>query len=572
MNQQELFYWAFTNYQVEFKGNRDDYLFKKGVNSKKYPQDAISMVEVECDIKEDWIAAIEIGLDYIAKAIKEDRQFIRNEGEVLPIEKVRRVNKDSVVDLSKHSNYITRVPEDGQDVIPEKLMMSKRENDYSVYENRVVYTTLTYLKDFVATRLEKIKEAVNKYNGRVDIVRTIELGYRRVEVTLTLKDQRKNDPIAMAKNQAEDKIKRLDMILNGVLVLLKTPLMQEVSKAPPVSRPIVKTNVLKMNTNFKETLKVYDYVCSYEGQGYELCETTKAISPLPPETQDEFTDVILLSAFLTYMTNNDLKGALKKSYAAEAKRRKYEADDIIVKRIAELMEKARKSEKEIGEYLYDLEQGYRILEERYADAKQELQETIGSYEAKIEQINKEHGEEIERLNARHEEEIANLVAEHQQEIASLRQSLAEEYRQREAALIASYDEEKNRLVSTYEGQLSSLKENSENALKAKGEEIDRLSGENARLAEENKGIAEADEALKKDLGEKLDLIAAENRALRVEYGRPKLDCKDFTSKERFEELEKEYEVLKAFFEKCWKATKKAIKKKYMNDIKNGGGH
>ena len=97
MTTNDLFYLAYEHYKKEFEGNRDIHLFRKGVNSRKSPEDYMSMMTVECDIDEEWIVAIERGLHYIAKAIKEDRQFIRNEGEVLPIEKIRRVSKDSII-------------------------------------------------------------------------------------------------------------------------------------------------------------------------------------------------------------------------------------------------------------------------------------------------------------------------------------------------------------------------------------------------------------------------------------------------------------------------------------------
>lgn len=548
MDQQDLFYWAYTNYQKEFEGNRDDYLFKKGVNSKKYPKDEISKVEVVCEIDEDWILAIEKGLDYIAKAIKEDRQFIRNEGEVLPIEKIRRVGKDSIIDLSKHSNYITKVPEDGETVIPEKLMMTKRENDYSIYENRVVYTTLCYLKDFVATRLEKIKDAVNKYEGNFQLSRVIELGYRHVDVAFSLKDIRKNDPITLEHSSSGDKIKRLDMILNGVLVLLKTPLMQEVSKAPLVKRPIVKTNVLKMNTNFKETLNVFDYVCSYNKDGYEIKEVTKTIAPLNIDQQNSFTDLILLGAFMAYKENNNLNAELARNYQLEAKRRQAIKDDETLKRIQELMDKAQKSGKEIGEYLLALEEGYKILEGRLDDAKEELQKTIEDFTNQIAEINEKHEQEIMQINADHQNELIELRADLEAQFEEEKASIAEGYKQEIENMRTSFAgtlEQKEQVISDQANNIATQKE-----------EIDKLTKEKEDVVQESL-------AKEKDYQEKLDLAHAENTALRGK----EIDPKDYTSKERFDELERELQTLDNFMKKTWKLTKKEIKKHHMQEMK-----
>ncbi len=563
MNQLDLFYWAFEQYKKEFIDNRDTYLFHKGVNSKKAPHDYTSMIEVTCEIEEDWIAAIEKGLDYIAKAIKEDRQFIRNEGEVLPIEKIRRVSKDSITDLSKHSNYITRLPKEAEDpVVPEKLLMIKRENDYSIYENRVVYTTLSYLKDFVSTRLEKIKELVNKYDGKLIIKKNIELGYRTVDVLIDIHDVRKNDEIAMRRAKCQDKIQRLDAILNGVLVLLKTPLMQEVSKAPLVTRPVTKTNVLKMNTNFKESLYIFDYVCAYNKPGYTISETEKKISPLSIEQEDNYTEVILLSSFLTYAINNGLEEQLKANYLAEVKRREVLHDEEILNRIKELMGKAKKSEKSIGEYLLMLEEGYHILEKRIQEGKEELEKTIADYEAKIVEINEQHEQEIAELNEKHENEINELNEKHETEINELN----EKHDQFVEELNSKHDQELEDLRTSLENKYSET-------ITKQEAEITRLSLDNTKLSAEHAAMKAELEKTQKEcaarverLLKEIELAHAENLALRIAKRKPVVDPRDFTSKARFNQLEYELKILNEFFELAWKETRKAIKKKHYSQI------
>ena len=105
--------------------------------------DALTVTRVECTVDEAWIRAIEAGLVHIEKAIREDRQFIYSNGEVIPIEKVKHVSKDSVEHLARHAELITREPE-GEDIIPDKLYTVERLSDYAVYENRFLYMLLCY--------------------------------------------------------------------------------------------------------------------------------------------------------------------------------------------------------------------------------------------------------------------------------------------------------------------------------------------------------------------------------------------------------------------------------------------
>ena len=78
-----------------------------------------------CEIKTDWLERIEHSLEHLDRAVRENRQFILRQGETVPIEKVRRVSKTSVEHLARHSEYITREPEEDTGVIPEKLLMTE---------------------------------------------------------------------------------------------------------------------------------------------------------------------------------------------------------------------------------------------------------------------------------------------------------------------------------------------------------------------------------------------------------------------------------------------------------------
>lgn len=550
MDTNELFYLAYAHYKKELEGNRDIHLFRKGVNARSYPGDYLTMIAVECKIKEDWIEAIEKGLHYIAKCIKEDRQFIRNEGEVLPIEKIRRVSKDSIIDLSKHSNYITRLPEEGEEnVVPEKLLMIKRENDYSIYENRVVYTTLSYLKDFVATRLDKIKEATNRYHGTVQIKKKIELGYRTVDVNLNLDDIRNDDPIALESNGVAETIKRIDLILNSVLVLLRTPLMQEVSKAPMVSRPITKTNVLKMNTNFKEALYVFDYVCAYDGLGFELVETEKKIAPLTPEQEDCFTDIVLLSSFFGYQFNNHVEEKFHKGYVKEEKRRKAVIDDETLKRIKETLGRLPKDSKELAEHVQALEEGHKILEERVEEAKTEAKHLIDEYEKRLEKQRKAHEEEIEKLNEYHDELIAKLQDEQLIALAELDEKLRAEY---ESKLFA----EKESLRAQYESTLVSQK----TELEQKTADLQRLVEETELLKAKLASIEREHAKEREEIQQDIDYARVVSLTGRYSEDKKSIDLKGFASRASFDELERQKAILDELFEKAWKEAKKEIKK------------
>ena len=108
MKNLDTLYEAYQNYKKLCIVDNDTPRFLRSyMSNKDRDSEDIMTVFSVCHIEQDWVEAIEVGLPFIEKAIKEERQFIRNDGEVLPIEKIRKTSKDSIQDLAKHANYIT---------------------------------------------------------------------------------------------------------------------------------------------------------------------------------------------------------------------------------------------------------------------------------------------------------------------------------------------------------------------------------------------------------------------------------------------------------------------------------
>ena len=314
MKNLDTLYEAYQNYKkLCVLDNDTDRFMRAYMAIKDRDSENITTIFSVCHIEQDWVEAIETGLPFIEKAIKEERQFIRNDGEVLPIEKIRKTSKDSIQDLAKHANYITHeAPDDLEtEVLPDKMLMIQKESDFAIYENRVLYAALMYLKDFVASRLVEIKETTNTYLVKQHIKKAIDMGSRKIHIDLSFDESRVNDPLLTDKNNEKDVIDRLDEILTGILALLKTPLMREVSKAEMVSRPIAKTNILKMNRNFRESLACFEYIANYQGKGFTIEHIEKSLIPYSKAMNESYTEMLIMLSFINYMYANNISQELK---------------------------------------------------------------------------------------------------------------------------------------------------------------------------------------------------------------------------------------------------------------------
>lgn len=534
MNDMDLYYRALKRYGESVAKDKAHTRFMQALAKAPARNDKLETIRTKCIIEEDWVAAIEKYLPFVEKAIREDRQFIRQEGEIVPIEKAKKVSKASVSHLARHSDFITHLPEEeGEPLLPDKLYITENDSNYAVYENRFLYMLLCYTRDFVELRFTKISELGNTYRGALKISKHVELGKRTITFDATLTDVAKNDPYSVADRATNEIIERLEAIRVQVLALLMTPLMNEVSKAPMLRPPITRTNVLRMDNNFKNAVALYDYLAAYEGDGYTIEEIKRSFAPFPDKMGAEFFGAIPVLTHLSYKYGNELESELKEHYdkeetaaaLREAKRRARELED--------LRKKLSEGDETMEQYILRLESYVNKLEESIDLMQREEKKT----EARINRLrdeiawqkNVETGlrEDLAALDEKHEQLAASAAAEriaHTEEAEKLRRETAEAMA------------ENDRLCET---RIRELQE--------------QHAGECSALQAE---LATAGESLAAKEEENL-AMSARFRAYQAKHG-DTMDV-DLTEKDNFEQLEQEREWFEKLFKETWGETKKRIR-------------
>jgi hypothetical protein len=510
MSQYDILYRALIDYRKNTRENKDCTLHRNAIIAANNDTDIIKITSNICTIHEDWVEEIERGIVFVEKAINEARQFIRSNGEVVPIEKVKRVSKDTVEHLARHSNLVTREPKEGDDIVPDELFMVERLSDYAVYENRFLYMLLCYLRDFIGMRYEKILELTNTYQGSMSMNKTVVESNRRLVYEVNLVEEKKNDEYLREHNAAQSTLDRILILYEAVNFFLNTPLMSEVAKTPMLKPPITRTNVLRMNQNFRKALALYEYVAAYEGDGYEINTEIKTFSPLSNFVADEIAETVELSSFLTYEHGLEIKEYFKRRYEREEQRRKEEERLRLEEQLKGIRKRLKQENISPEEYIMMLEKRISDLEaerEDLAEAHNKIDELtaknnklqnelkyaykkIALLESEIVELKIKHEEEIARLNAEHAEEIASLKLAHAEEITRLKTEHAEEidrlniehaeeieYINAEHAreierINTEHEEIVANLVAEHEREVEELKERH-------AEEIDRLNTEHA---------------------------------------------------------------------------------------------
>ena len=573
MNRLDVYYRALRVYRGVTE-DRQCESFRKAFAQASTENDGLTVSRNICSVEEDWMDAIEAGLVFVEKAIREERQFIHSNGEVVPIEKVKHVSKESVQHLARHSNLITKERR-GEDMIPDHLYSVEKLNDYAVYENRFLYMLLCYLRDFITIRYEKVLDLSNRYDGTLKMKKEVILPNQKLDYSVELHDERKNDNVLRESNPARAAIDRMDLMLKAVLALLATPLMEIAGKAPKLKPPITKTNVLKMDNNFKGAMALYEYIVSYEGAGYTVEERKENFAPFSEALAYDLAEAGGMLAFLTYEYGLGLNETLKNRFADREDREREEEIQRRARKLALLKKKMESGKQTPEDYILDLEKHLHLLENdnrklgslrrRLSDMTEKeersrieilaLNEENKGLRERMNEAEISHEREKDALKTEYEDRIYRNIARHEEEMSELRAELERRLCEAEDR----YEQERRRLEEKFNSEKEILEKRLLESEETHGKEM-KLVREKLSASEDalSRTVSERDDLSKQNL-----VCEARIKALRSAGGEA-FDENAFTDAEDFNELERELEAFVKFYDERWGIAKKAIRKKLLS--------
>ena len=581
MDKLDVLYRAFKKYRSYTKDDNALLKERKPIEQKD-ESDVFWVKKYLCHVDEVWLKNIEAGLPFIEKALAEERQFIRTDSEVVDIEKVKRVGRESVEHLAKHSELITREQKDN-DLVPDKILMVEKESDYAVYENRFLYMLLCYLRDFIYLRYQKISELLACYDAEFNLVKKISLSKEEYEFATHFKVSRKNNPYPLTDDLGREILERIKNCEQWVNALLNRPLIIEVAKSPMIKPPIVKTNVLKNNNNFKKAVALYEFVANYNVDGFTVEEVKRDLLPLDNVKASEIAELYSLTSFLTYEYGNDLTNMLEARYQEEEKRLAQLKEEETKRQIQVLKKKIADGGGDVYAYMLLLEKRNNDLEKQLIELpilektiKQQKEQinTLLTDNANLEQEKEDLNKQISDLMVTHQQEVKELNIKHTDEINMLEEKFTKENEK----LQVKYDTDVSNLESMVDNlnkENTTLKNNyAQYKTKLDNEKTD-YQIKLAKEYEDKKNKLETDIVIAKEhLKSGEDLLAEKEAAFKelellrkAEYAALMLEqhksSQDYTNKEKFNELEETYLTLSKFFASNWQKTKKSIRKRVL---------
>ena len=465
------------------------------------------------NVDELWLSKCEEALPHIKEAIEQSRSLIKKEGEVVRIDRAKRPSKDSVTHLARHSSYIKTVTDDGK-LAPEEIYITENDEDYAVYENRFLYLALTYMHSFVSARYEKITRILNESGVSLRVCRNKREYNRSISYRLEISETMNgSDNSADLKNSRITA--RIRSVLNAAAGYLSSPLMKGVSTAPPLTPPVIRTNIIKNNVHFAAVYMLYSYLSAYKGDGFSVQNDAQNEKTVPKEVSEALCDMAALQFFAAYQ---GIFGGWSDCEAAyeEVEAEKRQEELLKLRREAEAAKEAmRRGEKTPEEYIILLEKNTAALSEAYKRSERDV--------ADLKKTERDQSREIIRLSAEFD-----MISD---QMNNLRQLAEERIREDSKRIEKKYSDMAKQTI--------------------------RMQTESFEM---EKAVWESEK----------ELLNGRLHAYRIISGEDGAEA-DLEDKESFLVLEREYNALYGYYKKQWAKAKKRIRAEEYKNRKNSGG-
>lgn len=504
----------------------------------------------------------------LLKICRDPKKTLAYMQEVVAMEKAKKVDSESIRHLASHTQYIRDINEQNE-VIPSKILSTYAEDNIGIYENRFIKSLINRVIVFLDTRLKLMDENLESISAdEIRYKNNIKLSHRKIDLEMNIKI---SNEILDETQKARELFDKTKNALDKYRALKGTGLYQAVAKLKDVVPPIMKTNIILHNPDFKIAYNLWLYIDRTTEVGYNVQSDEK--------TNDD--DDVILNDFnhIGVFLINDLmhqRGIRSlEAFDGEKNVRELKHDDITK---YELEPKDIKlSHQEISEYL--LSRISEIFEEKY---KESLSQGL-SYEMSVKRVFREMIDVLNRIypnlfgvNTEDMKKTPELL-----EILKRKQRVMKLIREQKQIDLNKMDRETQTLDTNIKNLEDYLKRQEERQKERERKEAIRL--EKLRLQEEKRKAREEKRKEAERLKAEKERIKAEQERLKEEERLKKEEEERLKKEEekRTEEQKEELLVEPSLLDEKTKETSKpddeyaklksrksqtTIKNKYLEDL------
>lgn len=238
-----------------------------------------------------FIEKLEEGFEAIDSIILNPRTFIKENPELVDAGRAKKINAQSIVHLSSHTQYVYEVDQNN-DVTPMKILTINSDVDYQIYENRFVWLLINKAALFIEKRYHYILDHGETRDSELLLLHNVtEIGGTRYELDSRIAVSRPSSDGGKAEHNA-NLLLRLARLRERAAYYRKSAFAESMKGAKMVANPIHRTNMIVKEPHYHACYELWTWLDSYAQLGvhFDVKETEH------PFSEGDYEDLMCLVA------------------------------------------------------------------------------------------------------------------------------------------------------------------------------------------------------------------------------------------------------------------------------------
>lgn len=248
---------AYNDFYYEYRTKKDDEIRSIQVGALKlYAVDQSTEVH-------DWTELfnqLETALPAFKIISDKPKSHLKAVNEVRPIETVKRIGYESIPYLASHSeDWLART---ASGLKPARLFSRVEDDEYQIYENRVVKTLIDLILSFLRKTEKQLRDQRDQLRGIINS--DVQFGsfgfdvsFQQAVTELMVADEKGEDYRSKSFDLVDKLQKRAYMLLKKYRALRQLRLYRYLKRAKPVANPLNETNILTMDKHYSVIFKLW---------------------------------------------------------------------------------------------------------------------------------------------------------------------------------------------------------------------------------------------------------------------------------------------------------------------------
>jgi len=218
---------------------------------------------------DSWMTAVEEAVPVIDKLTRHPRENLKKTSSVVPVERAKRVDKDTIRHLASNTQLIRSMDRDGN-VMPSHVLTSYSDSDLGTYENRFLRSLVDNLYLFIEKRYDLIvKKMHTEYVNFLNVKSELEWNNATIDYDITLKiNQNMDEDEVDKKNQ--DLLNRITELRTSIINFKMSKFMVDMKEFAEVRPPIMQTNIMLKNKDFRRCFELWIVLEQVDRIGYDV--------------------------------------------------------------------------------------------------------------------------------------------------------------------------------------------------------------------------------------------------------------------------------------------------------------